>query len=62
MKNKKIVFVINALKVGGAAKMIQFVANSCVGQVGSVHFISLYDTESLGSLDNSIVRHNLGIK
>ena len=61
MKNKKIVFVINALKVGGAAKMIQFVANSCVGQFGSVHFISLYDTESLGSLDNSIVRHNLGI-
>lgn len=61
MKNKVIVFVINALKVGGAAKMIQFVANSCVGQFRSIHFISLYDTESLGFLDESIVRHNLGI-
>lgn len=61
MKNKSIVFVINALKVGGAAKMIQFVANSCVGHFKEIHFVSLYDTESLGNLDGSIVRHNLGI-
>lgn len=61
MKNTTIVFVINALKVGGAAKMIQFVANSCEGHFGKIHLISLYDDESLGTLNESIVRHNLGI-
>ena len=60
-KRNSILFIINALKVGGAAKIIQFVANQCVGLFDQVYFASLYDAESLGKLDNSIHRINLGI-
>ncbi len=63
MKNRNsLLFIINALKVGGAAKIIQFVANQCVGLFDDVYFASLYDSESLGTLDNSIHRINFGIE
>ena len=59
--NNTIVFVINSLKIGGAAKMIQFVANKVTTQFDRVVMLSLYDSESYGQLDNSIKRINLGI-
>lgn len=39
----KIVFVINCLKVGGAAKMLKYVANIAVGIFDSVSVVDMYD-------------------
>ena len=39
----KIVFVINCLKVGGAAKMLKYVANKAVGIFDSVSVVDMYD-------------------
>ncbi len=59
--NNTIVFVINSLKIGGAAKMIQFVASKVGEQFDSVTMLSLFDDVSYGRLPNSVNRVNLGI-
>ena len=56
-----IVFVINSLKIGGAAKMIQFVASNVRSQFDEVTMLSIYDSESYGDLPETIRRINLGI-
>lgn len=60
MSTNKILFVINSLKIGGAAKMIRFVANSMAPYFGDVHLISLYGEDNTG-LSNKVICHNLEI-
>lgn len=45
MGNRKIVYVINTLKVGGAAKMLKYVANLSIDIFEEVGIISIYDTD-----------------
>lgn len=53
--DKKIVFLINTLKVGGAAKMLKYVANLSTEVFNNVSIISLYDDNYGGSdLNNKI--------
>lgn len=52
---KNIVFVINTLEVGGAAKMLKYVANIACNVFDTVHIISLFDSEcSSSNLNNKI--------
>lgn len=59
----KIVFVINTLKVGGAAKMLKYVANLSTEVFDSVSIISIYDTDTcFPDLKPSIVVYSLGFE
>ncbi len=59
---RKIIFVINSLKIGGAAKMIQFVATNVVDMFDDVTMVSIYDNSSYGTLPGTINRINLSVK
>ena len=56
----KIAFVINSLRIGGAAKMVRFVANAVSDSFKEVHLISLFGTEKSG-LNSNVICHNLNI-
>lgn len=60
--DKKILFVVSQLKVGGAAKMIKYVANLCVSHFESVTLLSYVDDYTPDDLHQSIKRVDLGIK
>lgn len=61
LSSSSIVFVINTLKVGGAAKMIKYVANLSTEWFGNVHLITLYDDTHDTQLDSNILQHSLNI-
>jgi glycosyltransferase involved in cell wall biosynthesis len=62
LSDKKILFVVSQLKVGGAAKMIKYVANLCVSHFGSVTMLSYLDDFTPDDLNPAIKRIDLGIK
>lgn len=58
----KICFVINTLNVGGAAKMLKFVANTLNSNGHSVEIASLFASNpEQKDLNSSICVHNLGV-
>ena len=58
----KIVFVINTLDVGGAGKILRFVANSCVNNFKEVEIISFFNAEKKNGLNSQINDYCLDIK
>ncbi len=52
-----ILFVINSLSVGGASKMLKYVANNSTEWFESVSVISLYDKAIVGDLDEKIKQY-----
>lgn len=63
MDNRKIVYVINSLKVGGAAKMLKYVANLSKEIFDEVSIISIYDTDySSQELRTGIKVRSLGFE
>lgn len=61
LSDKKILFVVSQLKVGGAAKMIKYVANLCVSHFGSVTMMSYLDDYTPTDLNPAIRRIDLGL-
>lgn len=62
LKEKNIVFIINTLRVGGAAKMLRFVAEICTAQFRDVKIITLFDkNESDCKVPRGINVINLGL-
>lgn len=57
----KIVFIINVLEIGGAAKMIKCVADWSADWFQEVHMVSLFDNKLDEALNPNIVYHPLGI-
>ena len=62
LSDKSILFVVSQLKVGGAAKMIKYVANLCVSHFESVTMLSYLDDYTPDDLNPAIKRIDLGIK
>lgn len=62
MRNKKLVFVINTLKEGGAAKMVKHVASIVCKECTNVSIISIFDTEVDPLVDGNIKQVLLGMK
>lgn len=62
ISDTKILFVVSQLKVGGAAKMIKYVANLCVAHFGKVTLLTYYDDYTPDDLNTSIERVNLNVK
>lgn len=62
LSNKKVLFVVSQLKVGGAAKMIKYVANLCAAHFGKVALLTYYDDYTPDDLNTSIERVNLNVK
>lgn len=62
LPDKKILFVVSQLKVGGAAKMIKYVANLCVSHFGDVSLLTYYDDYTPDDVDGAINRINLNVK
>lgn len=54
LSNKRIVFVINTLREGGAAKILTFVANLCIESFKDVYVITTFSGESAIPLDDRI--------
>lgn len=61
LSNKKILFVVSQLKVGGAAKMIKYVANLCSCHFGNVTIATYYDDYTPDDVDILIKRINLNV-
>lgn len=61
LSDKKILFVVSQLKVGGAAKMIKYVANLCASHFESVSLMSYYDDFTPADLNPDIKRIDLGL-
>lgn len=57
----KIIFIINVLEIGGAAKMIKCVADWSVDWFQEVHVVSLFDSKLDGPLNPNIVYHPMAI-
>lgn len=62
LSDKAILFVVSQLRVGGAAKMIKYVANLCVSHFGSVTMMSYLDDYTPDDLNPGIKRIDLGLK
>ncbi len=62
ISNKKITFIINTMNVGGAAKMLNFVANLCSDLFSNVTLISMFEKNKLFTENKRIKNVNLGIK
>lgn len=62
MKSRKIVFVINTLFEGGAAKMVKHVATILSKECPNVSIISIFDTDADSSVNGNIKQVPLGIK
>ena len=62
LSDKKILFVVSQLKVGGAAKMIKYVANLCSGYFGDVTLLTYYDRFTPDDVHPLIKRIDLGVK
>ena len=62
LENYTIAFVINSMNVGGAAKMVRYVANFSSDYFKKVYFITLYDKTPDEELDERIESVNLGIR
>lgn len=62
LSDKSILFVVSQLKVGGAAKMIKYVANLCVSHFESVTMMSYLDDFTPEDLNPTIKRVDLGVK
>lgn len=62
LSDKKILFVVSQLKVGGAAKMIKYVANLCTAYFHSVTMMSYINDYTPDDLDSSVERIDLGLK
>lgn len=61
LKDKSILFVVSQLKVGGAAKMIKYVANLCTSHFKEVTMVTYYDDFTPDDLNNQINRYNLDV-
>ena len=61
IEEKRILFVVSQLKVGGAAKMIKYVANVCTGCFRDVTLLTYYDDYTPDDVNPSIKRINLGV-
>lgn len=62
LSDKKILFVVSQLKVGGAAKMIKYVANLCAAHFQSVTMMSYVNDYTPEDLNPAIKRIDLGLK
>ena len=62
LDNEKILFVISQLKVGGAAKMIKYVANLCAAHFKEVSLVTYYDDYTPEDVSSSIKRINLNVR
>ena len=60
--DKKIVFLINTMNIGGAAKMLNFAANLCADIFSDVTIISMFEKNELFANDKRIKNVNLDIK
>lgn len=54
MQNKKILFVINYLDLGGAGKMLKYVANLCAKNFDDVSVLTLYEKKQTEDLSEKI--------
>lgn len=61
LSDKKILFVVSQLKVGGAPKMIQYVANLCTSHFKEVTMVTYYDGFTPDDMKVSIKRYNLDV-
>lgn len=61
LSEKKILFVVSQLKVGGAAKMIKYVANLCTAHFRSVTMMSYINEFTPDDLNPAIERIDLGL-
>lgn len=61
LKDKRILFVVSQLKVGGAAKMIKYVANLCSSCCEDVVMVTYFDDYTPDDLNGPIKRINLGM-
>lgn len=61
LSDKRILFVVSQLKVGGAAKMIKYVANLCTLHFKEVTMVTYYDDFTPDDLDDSVNRYNLDV-
>lgn len=62
MAKKSILFVINYLDLGGAGKMIKYVANLTSKHIGNVFMLTLYETDRSSSLNPGITHKSLGLE
>lgn len=61
LSDMKILFVVSQLKVGGAAKMIKYVANLCVAHCQEVALTTYYNDYTPDDVDYRIKRFDLGV-
>lgn len=62
MKKQSILFVINYLDLGGAGKMIKYVANLSARHIGDVTMLTLYEKERSSDLNTEISYISLGLE
>ena len=55
MRDKSILFFVGKVNVGGAGKMIKYVANLCANHFKKVYLYSFYDSPSFNDINKSIV-------
>ncbi len=60
MKNHSILFVINYLDLGGAGKMLKYVANLCASSFGKVTVLTTDEQERSTGLNSSVRHISLG--
>lgn len=60
MSNKSLLFIINYLDLGGAGKMLKYVANLCADNFDDVSILSLYEKERSKGVSEKITFHTLG--
>lgn len=62
LSESKILFVVSQLRVGGAAKMIKYVANLCATRFAGVALATYYDSFTPDDVNPLIRRFNLNVK
>lgn len=61
MKNNTILFVIQTANIGGAAKMIKYVANLLCDEYKHVRLLTIFDKNRSEGLDERVLSEELGI-
>ena len=62
LSDRRILFVVSQLKIGGAAKMIKYLANLCAIHFDKVTLLTYYDDFTPDDVQSSIERLNLNVK
>ena len=59
MQNKKLIFVVHNLGLGGAQKMLVYVAETCLGKYQTVQILALSDQKTELSINTRIMINKL---